>query len=189
MSSALQITPPTPVIWMTGLPGAGKSTLANALHQAFTALGSRSIVLDGDVLRKSLCSDLDYSETSRIENIRRTAHVAKLFQQQGFIVLVATISPSSAHRTLARSIVGHGFIETYIRAPLALCMKRDPKGMYAKAQRGEMQQFTGVSANYDAPLTPDWLIDTTASSLEEAVGYVLHMLPQETSRSCADQCG
>ena len=134
------------VIWMTGLPGAGKTTIAQALNIALLEQGTKVVVLDGDTLREGLCSDLGFSDLDRLENVRRIAHVARLFQQTGHIVLVATISPLAAQRELARGIIGAGFLETFISASAELCSQRDPKGMYAQARLGKIAQFTGVSS-------------------------------------------
>lgn len=162
-----------PVIWMTGLPGAGKSTIAQALHAALLSAGTQAILLDGDSVREGLCSDLGFSETDRIENVRRIAHVARLFQQAGHVVIVATISPLTAQRTLARSIIGSAFLETYIEASPELCAQRDPKGMYAQARSGKIAQFTGVSSPYEVPANPDLIIDTAHCRVESAVAMVI----------------
>ncbi|ALK31345.1 hypothetical protein Bpla01_05520 [Burkholderia plantarii] len=165
-----------PVIWMTGLPGAGKSTIAKALHEALKARGVRTIILDGDTLRGGLCSDLGFSAADRNENIRRFAHVAALFRQEGYVVIVATISPMQAHRDLARGIVGDGFVETFIATPLDICRERDPKGMYAKAMQGKLAQFTGVSDTYEQPVAADVTVDTShedvAASVERIAGQL-----------------
>jgi adenylylsulfate kinase len=162
-----------PVIWMTGLPGAGKSTIAGALLGALLSAGVKAVVLDGDTLREGLCSDLGFSDLDRIENVRRIAHVARLFQQAGHVVVVATISPLAAQRTLARSIIGDGFLETYISTSPELCAQRDPKGMYAQARSGKIAGFTGVSSPYDVPANPDLIIDTERYRVESAVAMVI----------------
>jgi adenylylsulfate kinase len=162
-----------PVIWMTGLPGAGKSTIAGALHGALLGAGVKAVVLDGDTLREGLCSDLGFSDLDRIENVRRIAHVARLFQQAGHVVVVATISPLVAQRTLARSIIGDGFLETYISTSPELCAQRDPKGMYAQARSGKIAGFTGVSSPYEVPANPDLIIDTERYRVESAVAMVI----------------
>jgi adenylylsulfate kinase len=162
-----------PVIWMTGLPGAGKSTIAGALHGALLGAGVKAVVLDGDTLREGLCSDLGFSDLDRIENVRRIAHVARLFQQAGHVVVVATISPLAAQRTLARSIIGDGFLETYISTSPELCAQRDPKGMYAQARSGKIAGFTGVSSPYEVPANPDLIIDTERYRVESAVAMVI----------------
>ncbi|WP_411829012.1 adenylyl-sulfate kinase [Paraburkholderia kururiensis] len=164
---------PRPVVWMTGLPGAGKTTIAQALFETLQNLNAKAIVLDGDTLRAGICSDLGFSEADRIENIRRIAHLAKLFQREGYVVIVATISPFAQQRALARSIVGDGFIETFISAPPQLCAERDPKGMYAQAREGRIQQFTGVSSPYEPPVEPELVIDTSACRVEGAVATIV----------------
>jgi adenylylsulfate kinase len=161
------------VIWMTGLPGAGKTTIAQALNIALLEQGTKVVVLDGDTLREGLCSDLGFSDLDRLENVRRIAHVARLFQQTGHIVLVATISPLAAQRELARGIIGAGFLEAFISASAELCSQRDPKGMYAQARLGKIAQFTGVSSAYEVPANPDLLIETARCRVESAVATII----------------
>lgn len=170
----LQVT--VPVLWMTGLPGAGKTTTAQALRALFLTNGVKAMVLDGDVVRTGLCADLGFSDEDRIENVRRLAHVARLFQHEGYVVIVATISPLKAQRDLARAVVGNGFCETYISTPLEICRQRDPKGMYARAQQWQMTQFTGVSGTYEAPAQPDIVIDTAHCEIEASIGALLAQL-------------
>jgi adenylylsulfate kinase len=162
-----------PVIWMTGLPGAGKTTIAQALNTALLEQGTKVVVLDGDTLREGLCSDLGFSDLDRLENVRRIAHVARLFQQMGHVVLVATISPLAAQRELARGIIGAGFMETFISASAELCSQRDPKGMYAQARLGKIAQFTGVSSAYEVPANPDLVIETSRCRVESAVATII----------------
>jgi adenylylsulfate kinase len=176
-----------PVIWMTGLPGAGKSTIAQALHGALLGAGVKAIVLDGDTLREGLCSDLGFSGGDRIENVRRIAHVARLFQQTGHVVIVATISPLAAQRALARSIIGDGFLETFIAASPELCAQRDPKGMYAQARSGKIAQFTGVSSPYEVPASPDLTIDTSQCRVESAVAMVILRLGKSARTATAKE--
>jgi adenylylsulfate kinase len=165
-----------PVLWMTGLPGAGKTTIAEALRTTLLERGTKVIILDGDTLRGGLCADLGYSEPDRIENVRRLAHLAKLFQQEGYLVIVATISPLAVQRELARGVIGQGFCESYLSTPLAVCRQRDPKGMYARAERGQMQQFTGVSAVYEVPGTPDIVVNTEGRAVGDSVSEILAKL-------------
>jgi adenylylsulfate kinase len=162
-----------PVIWMTGLPGAGKTTIAQALNTALLEQGTKVVVLAGDTLREGLCSDLGFSDLDRLENVRRIAHVARLFQQMGHVVLVATISPLAAQRELARGIIGAGFLETFISASAELCSQRDPKGMYAQARLGKIAQFTGVSSAYEVPANPDLVIETSRCRVESAVATII----------------
>jgi adenylylsulfate kinase len=161
------------VIWMTGLSGAGKSTLANALHRRLTDQGRASIVLDGDVLRRGLNADLGFSTAERTENLRRVAHVAALFMQQGFIAIAAVISPEHQHRRAAREIIGDGYIEVFVDAPLQVCEARDVKGLYAQARRGEIARFTGVSDVFETPVASDVVIDTTRMSVDQSVDRLL----------------
>jgi adenylylsulfate kinase len=166
------------VIWMTGLSGAGKSTLANALHRRLTDQGRASIVLDGDVLRRGLNADLGFSTAERTENLRRVAHVAALFMQQGFIAIAAVISPEHRHRRAAREIVGEGFVEVFVNAPLAVCEARDAKGLYARARRGEIPHFTGISDPFEAPLAADVVIESDRLPVDQAVDRLLAHIAQ-----------
>ncbi|CAE6782708.1 adenylyl-sulfate kinase [Paraburkholderia haematera] len=161
------------VIWMTGLSGAGKSTLADTLHRRLKDAGRASVVLDGDALRRGLTADLGFTPEDRAENLRRVAHVAALFMQQGFIVIAAVISPEHGHRRMAREIVGAGFVEVFVNAPLTVCESRDVKGLYARARRGEIPHFTGISGPFEVPLAPDVMIETDRVSVEEAVDRLL----------------
>lgn len=164
------------VIWMTGLSGAGKSTLARALHRRLAATGRASIVLDGDVLRRGLNADLGFTVEDRAENLRRVAHVAALFMQQGFVAIAAVISPEHQHRRAAREIVGEGFVEVFVNAPLQVCEARDVKGLYARARRGEIPDFTGISGPFDTPVEPDVAIETDRLSVDESVERLLARL-------------
>jgi adenylylsulfate kinase len=157
------------VLWMTGLSGAGKSTLANALKEQLEAERALVTVLDGDVLRTGLNAGLGFSGADRHENIRRAAEVAALFNNAGFVVVCALISPAAAHRDLARTIIGDRFFEVHIHSDLEVCESRDPKGLYAKARNGQLTEFTGISSPYEAPLSPDLTIDTARSTIDESV--------------------
>jgi adenylylsulfate kinase len=161
------------VIWMTGLSGAGKSTLANALHQRLKIAGHAAIVLDGDVLRRGLNADLGFTPEDRTENLRRVAHVAALFMQQGYVVIAAVISPEHRHRRSAREIVGDGFVEVFVNAPLKVCEARDAKGLYARARRGEIPHFTGISGPFEAPLASDVEIESDRMPVDESVDRLL----------------
>ena len=158
------------VVWLTGLSGSGKSTIANALEKILTAQKYPCCVLDGDKLRAGLSSDLGFHNRDRSENIRRTAEVAKLFLGHNFVVIVAFISPYKKDRDRAKKIVGRKqFIEVYCDAPLSVCEERDTKGLYQKARSGKIKEFTGVSDPYEAPAKPDLKIDTGSSSIKSCV--------------------
>ncbi len=143
-------------IWFTGPSGAGKSTIANLLEKRLHAQGRHTYILDGDNLRTGLCRDLGFTPADRVENIRRVAEVARLMVDAGLLVLVSLISPFRAERELARSLFAQGeFIEVFVDASLAECERRDPKGLYAKARRGDLKNFTGIDSPYEPPLEPD----------------------------------
>jgi adenylylsulfate kinase len=161
------------VLWFTGLPGAGKTTITRALHERLRNEGVSSVLLDGDVLRHGLNAGLGFSADDRHENLRRVAHVAQLFKNEGFVAIVATISPLRAHRELARSIVGQGFVEVFVNTPMDVCEARDPKGHYKLARRGELPNFTGIGSAYEAPDTADIVIPTETLPIGECVN-VLH---------------
>jgi adenylylsulfate kinase len=144
------------VIWLTGLSGSGKSTIANLLEQKLVAEGKHTYLLDGDNVRHGLCGDLGFSDKDRVENIRRISEVAKLFVDAGTIVLTAFISPFRADRDYCRQILGAGeFVEVFIDTPLDVCEARDPKGLYKKARAGDIPHFTGIDSAYEAPQAPE----------------------------------
>ncbi|MCP1439863.1 adenylylsulfate kinase [Erwinia persicina] len=148
------------VLWFTGLSGSGKSTVAGALEQALHQLGASTYLLDGDNVRHGLCRDLGFSDADRKENIRRVGEVAKLMVDAGLIVLSAFISPHREERQMVRDMVGEGrFIEVFVDTPLAICEARDPKGLYKKARAGELRNFTGIDAVYEAPERPEIRLD------------------------------
>ncbi|RRZ97145.1 adenylyl-sulfate kinase [Erwinia sp. 198] len=148
------------VLWFTGLSGSGKSTVAGALEQALHQLGVSTYLLDGDNVRHGLCRDLGFSDADRKENIRRVGEVAKLMVDAGLIVLSAFISPHREERQMVRDMVGEGrFIEIFVDTPLAICETRDPKGLYKKARAGELRNFTGIDAVYEAPERPEIRLD------------------------------
>lgn len=158
------------VIWITGLPGAGKSSLAMGLEQKLMRLGYSCYVLDGDNIRGGINSNLSFSPEDRSENIRRVGEVAALFADAGLICISAVISPYIKDRARAKAAVRNGdFFEVYVRASLEICERRDPKGLYAKARRGELNDFTGVSAPYEVPINPDLIVDTEFMSLESCL--------------------
>jgi adenylylsulfate kinase len=162
------------ILWFTGLSGAGKSTLAHAVEKALFDMGCRTYVFDGDNVRHGLCADLGFSANDRQENIRRIGEMSKLFLDAGVIALTAFISPFQTDRDRVRSLVKKDeFIEIYCKASLTVCEQRDVKGLYAKARRGEIKDFTGISSPYEAPLNPELVLDTGAESLEVCVAKVL----------------
>jgi len=161
------------VLWLTGLSGAGKSTLAVEVERALFEEGYHVYVLDGDNLRHGLNSNLGFSHEDRTENIRRVGEVAALFADGGFICISAFISPYRADRETARKAAPDGFHEIYVKADVATCEKRDPKGLYERARRGEIPDFTGISAPYEVPESPQLAVDTMTLSVEESVRQVL----------------
>lgn len=162
------------VIWMTGLSASGKSTIADALDIALQELGRITAIIDGDSVRGGLCRDLGFTDSDRDENIRRVAEVARLMLEAGLIVIVALISPSSASRHFARSIIGNEFfVEVHVDAPLETAEKRDPKGLYKKARAGLIKNFTGIDSRYDVPVFPEVHLDTQALSVEQSVATIL----------------
>ncbi|MBB3112748.1 adenylylsulfate kinase [Paenibacillus phyllosphaerae] len=169
------------VMWLTGLPGAGKTTICRQTERELGRLGIRSVTLDGDQLRQGLCRDLGYSEQDRQENLRRAAEVAAMFAAAGFVVLVAMISPMRQARDQIRQrLQDDGFAEIYVDCPLALCEQRDPKGLYRKARSGEVRDFTGIDAVYEQPLNADLTLKTGHQSIEvsteEFVAFVIRHL-------------
>jgi bifunctional enzyme CysN/CysC len=160
------------VLWMTGLSGAGKSTLAFSLEQYLFRKGYQVYVLDGDNIRHGLCSDLGFSPEDRVENIRRVGHAAGLFARAGFLVITAFISPYRSDRDRVRALAPEIFHEVHVDADLRTCEERDPKGLYAKARRGEIDDFTGVSAPYEPPVMAELRIDTTNHSVEDSVAIL-----------------
>jgi len=167
------------VLWFTGLSGAGKSTIANLVEKRLFALGRHSYMLDGDNVRHGLNRDLGFTDTDRVENIRRVAEVSKLMVDSGLIVLVSFISPFRSERQLAREMLPEGaFLEVFIDTPLAEAEKRDPKGLYKKARRGEIKHFTGIDSPYEAPENPELHIDTTKLSSEAAAEAIVAKLQE-----------
>lgn len=165
------------MVWFTGLSGSGKSTLAVALERELHQRGLLCRILDGDNIRSGINNNLGFSAADREENIRRIAEVGKLFVDTGIITLAAFISPDEKMRQMAVSIIGNGdFLEVYVNTPIEACEKRDVKGLYAKARKGEIKNFTGVSAPFEVPENPDISIDTSVTSLEESVQALLSII-------------
>jgi adenylylsulfate kinase len=174
-------------VWFTGLPSAGKTTLARLLEKALTQRGCRVEVLDGDEVRQRLSRGLGFSKEDRDENIRRISYVANLITRSGGVAITCAISPYRQLRGEARREIGH-FVEVYVQCPLEVCIARDVKGLYAKALRGEIAQFTGVSDPYEAPLSPEVVVDTDRQRPEESVAVILRRL-EELGYMAADRGG
>ena len=165
------------MLWFTGLSGSGKSTVAVALERELHRRGRLCRLLDGDNIRTGINAGLGFSDDDRRENIRRIAEVGKLFVDTGIITLAAFVSPTEELRTLARDIIGAAdFKEIFVATPLEECERRDVKGLYARARRGEVKNFTGISAPFEAPQNPALVLDTTDTPVEESVGKVLALL-------------
>lgn len=169
------------VVWFTGLSASGKSTLATMLEKLLFELGHNVFVLDGDNVRHGLCSDLGFSAGDREENIRRIGELAALFAQSGLIVITAFISPYQRDRRQARIAAGENFHEIYLDASLDVCEGRDPKGLYAKARHGEIADFTGISAPYEAPENPELVIDTGTMTVDESIDVVVEYIQRNIS--------
>lgn len=165
------------VVWLTGLSGAGKTSLANELEKRLHALGKHTYTLDGDNVRHGLNRDLGFDPADRVENVRRIAEVAKLMVDAGVIVLVAAISPSRTGREVARHLLDpNEFVEVFVDTPLAVAEARDSKGLYKKARAGKLKNFTGIDSPYEAPLAPEIHIDTMQVSLEDAADKIFQQL-------------
>lgn len=166
------------VVWMTGLSGAGKSTLSHMLSVRLREEFGRNVeILDGDEIRKGLSRDLGLSREDREEHAHRVSYVAKVLARNGVVVIVALISPYRTSRAKAREMIGpERFVETYVKAPLEVCEERDPKGLYAKARRGEITNMTGVQDPFEEPVEPDLIIETAKAKPEESVAQVIGAL-------------
>jgi adenylylsulfate kinase len=165
------------VLWFTGLSGSGKSTLALAIEQKLFERGHLCFVLDGDNIRHGLNKNLGFSPEDREENIRRIGEVAKLFSDAGVIAMTAFISPYRKDRDSARALLESGrFVEIYVKVPLDVAEERDPKGLYKKARAGEIKEFTGISAPYEEPLSPEIVVDTAELSLEQSADKIIRFL-------------
>ena len=165
------------VLWMTGLSGAGKSTVADRVEQKLHTRGRRTYLLDGDNVRLGLNRDLGFTERDRVENIRRVAEVAKLMADAGLIVIVSFISPFRSERSMARDLIDDGeFLEIFVDTPLSVCEARDPKGLYAKVRSGDLVNFTGIDSPYEPPEAPELRIDTTAMTVDLAADAIIRLL-------------
>ena len=165
------------ILWFTGLSGSGKSTIAGAVEQKLFELGHHTYLLDGDNVRHGLNKDLAFSDSDRIENIRRIGELSKLMIDAGLLVMTAFISPFKVDRRTVRDLVqDHEFIEVYMNTPIDECERRDPKGLYKKARKGEIKNFTGVDSAYEIPESPEVIINTVSLSIEECADQVINYL-------------
>ena len=167
------------VIWLTGLSGSGKSTIANELEYQLNKMNYHTYLLDGDNIRNGLNSDLGFSDKDRKENIRRISEVAKLFLDAGIITITAFISPFIEDREKAREIIGEDFIEVFVDTPIEVCIKRDPKGLYQKALNGEIKEFTGINSPYEKPKNPDIHIETAKTNISLSVALIIKYLNEK----------
>lgn len=166
------------VLWFTGLSGSGKSTIASAAESRLNQAGRLTYLLDGDNVRHGLCADLGFSTEDRKENNRRVAHLARLFWDANVITLVSFISPFRHERDTARGLVGADFVEIFVDTPLSVCETRDPKGLYSRARKGEIAEFTGITSPYEAPANPEITLHTDRETVEESVERILAYLRQ-----------
>lgn len=172
------------MVWFTGLSGSGKSTIAIALERELHKRGVLCRILDGDNIRSGINNNLGFSESDRVENIRRIAEISKLFVDTGIVTIAAFISPNNDIREMAARIIGSDdFLEIYVSTPLEECERRDVKGLYAKARKGEIKNFTGISAPFEAPVHPALTLDTSVLSLEESVSQLLSLVLPKIKKS------
>lgn len=172
------------MVWFTGLSGSGKSTIALAVERELHRRGILCRILDGDNIRCGINAGLGFSAEDRKENIRRIAEVGKLFVETGIVTLAAFVSPTNEYRQMARNIIGsEDFIEIYVSTPLEVCERRDVKGLYARARRGEVKDFTGISAPFEIPEHPAMSVDTSRQPLEESVKQVINMIANKLKQS------
>lgn len=164
-------------IWLTGLPGAGKTTLAKLLEEKLKSMGYRVENLDGDEIRRGISSDLGFSKEDREKHIKRVTYVAKVLTRNGVIVIVSLISPYRKIREYARKEIGN-FVEVFVNCPVEICEKRDPKGLYKKARAGEIKDFTGISAPYEEPLNPEVVVNTHLETPEESCEKIIEKIKE-----------
>ena len=165
------------IIWLTGLSGSGKSTIANLIEKKLIAKGCHSYLLDGDNVRHGLNKDLGFTDADRVENIRRVAEIAKLMLDAGLIVITSFISPFRAERDMARSLFAEQeFIEVFIDTSLDVCEQRDPKGLYKKARAGKIKNFTGLDSPYENPLRPEIVVGTVEMTVEQAADHIIEFV-------------
>lgn len=170
------------VVWFTGLSGSGKSTLANGLEQKLYENNILTYILDGDNIRHGLNKDLDFTENSRKENIRRIGEVARLMVDSGIVVLTAFISPFREDRKIVRELLGENeFVEVFVKCPLEKCEERDVKGLYGKARSGKLKNFTGIDSPYEEPENPELIIDTGSENIEDSVGKLYNFIEKKIS--------
>jgi adenylylsulfate kinase len=173
------------VVWLCGLSGSGKSTIANAAERVLHQQGRFTVILDGDNVRTGLNSNLGFTDQDRLENIRRIAELAKIFVAQGVITFVSAITPRGELRDLARGLLGEDLFEVYVKASYEACEKRDVKGLYAKAARGEIQHFTGKDGSFEPPHNADLVLDTESTTIEDAAFEVLEAIRERISLGAA----
>ena len=171
------------VVWLYGMSGSGKSTIANAAEKVLHQQGRMTTILDGDNLRTGLNQHLGFSDDDRRENIRRVAHVAKILAQQGILTLVSVITPRQELRDLARDIIGSDYYEVFVKASYDLCEKRDVKGLYAKAATGEIENFTGKDSQFEEPTKPDLIIETEGQEVADSVTILLDAVHSKISNT------
>jgi len=164
------------VIWLTGFSGSGKSTIAQALESKLKGLGYLTCILDGDKLRTGLNADLSFSKEDREENIRRVTQVAKLISDLGIITICAFISPYQGSRDSARQIIGSKFKEVFVKCPIEICEKRDPKGLYMKQRSGKMKGLTGIDAPYENPSNPDLILETDKNDIDSCIDLIMQTI-------------